>query len=163
MIITIISTLMMMVAYFLILYAGVALIQDKKFFASAPKEIVDAVPDRKERFRGAHTVGWIVIAVAFLTFAVAFVLGGWNGIKSDFGFFGFFIRFLIMLYGMELFDIGFFDWKLLCHSNFFPRFYPEVKDIVGPHFFGYNWKTHLMHFIIYIPACAVVAFICTLF
>ena len=162
MIVTIISTLMMMAAYFLILYAGVALIQDKKFFSSAPKEIVDAVPNSKERFRGAHTVGWIVIVVAFLTFAGAFVLGGWNGIKNDFGFFGFFIRFIIMLYGMELFDIGFFDWKLLCHSNFFPRFYPEVKDIVGPHLFGYNWRTHLMHFIIYIPACAAVAWICTI-
>ena len=58
---------MMMIAYFLILYAGVAFIQDKKFFSSAPKEIVDAVPDRKERFKGAHTVGWVIIVVAFLT------------------------------------------------------------------------------------------------
>ena len=29
---------MLMVAYFLLLYAGVAWIQDKKFFSSAPKE-----------------------------------------------------------------------------------------------------------------------------
>ena len=69
MIITIVTTLMMMAAYFLLLYAGVAYIQDKKFFSSAPKEIVDAIPDRKERFKGAHTIGWVLIAVAFLTFA----------------------------------------------------------------------------------------------
>jgi hypothetical protein len=34
---------------------------------------------------------------------------------------------------MELYDILFFDWFLLCHSNFFPHFYPELKGIVGPH------------------------------
>ena len=32
---------------------------------------------------------------------------------------------------MEVYDILFFDWVLLCHSNFFPHFYPEVKGIVG--------------------------------
>ena len=163
MLITIVTTLMMMAAYFLLLYAGVAYIQDKKFFSSAPKEIVDAIPDRKERFKGAHTIGWVLIAVAFLTFAGAFVLGGWDGIKNDFSFLGFFIRFIIMLYGLEIFDIGFFDWKLLCHSNFFPRYYPEVTDIVGPHLFGFNWKIHLMHFIVYIPVGAVIAWICTIF
>ena len=163
MIITIVTTLMMMAAYFLLLYAGVAYIQDKKFFSSAPKEIVDVIPDRKERFKGAHTIGWVLIAVAFLTFAGAFVLGGWDGIKNDFSFLGFFIRFIIMLYGLEIFDIGFFDWKLLCHSNFFPRYYPEVTDIVGPHLFGFNWKIHLMHFIVYIPVSAVIAWICTIF
>lgn len=163
MLITIVTTLMMMAAYFLLLYAGVAYIQDKKFFSSAPKEIVDAIPDRKERFKGAHTIGWVLIAVAFLAFAGAFVLGGWDGIKNDFSFLGFFIRFIIMLYGLEIFDIGFFDWKLLCHSNFFPRYYPEVTDIVGPHLFGFNWKNHLMHFIVYIPVGAVIAWICTIF
>ena len=43
---------MLMVFYFLLLYGGVAFVQDKKFFSSAPKEVYDAVPDRKERFRG---------------------------------------------------------------------------------------------------------------
>lgn len=41
---------------------------------------------------------------------------------------------------MEAYDILFFDWVLLCHSNFFPHFYPEVKGIVGPQLFGYNKK-----------------------
>ena len=26
---------------------------------------------------------------------------------------------------------SFFDWVLLCHSGFFPHFYPELKGIVG--------------------------------
>lgn len=36
-----------MTAYFLLLYAGVELIQEKKFFSSAPHEVFAAVPDKK--------------------------------------------------------------------------------------------------------------------
>lgn len=86
-----------------------------------------------------------------------------DGIRNGFGFFRFFGRYLIMLYCMELYDILFFDWFLLCHSNFFPHFYPELKGIVGPHMFGYNKRTHILHFLLYIPLCAVIAGICMIF
>ena len=52
------------------------------------------------------------------------------------------LRFLAMLYMMKIYNIIYFDWVLLCHSNFFPHFYPELKGIVGPHQFGYNKKAH---------------------
>ena len=163
MVITIVATVMIWVAYFLILYGGVGFIQDKRFFSSAPKENLEAIPDSKERSRGAHAIGWIIEVIALLMFIGAVVLGVWDGVKNDYGFLNFFARFLIMLYCMEIYDICFFDWVLLCHSNFFPHFYPELKGVVGPHMFGYNKKTHILHFIIYIPICAVVAWICTLF
>ncbi|MFR4014174.1 MAG: hypothetical protein ACLTZV_10055 [Oscillospiraceae bacterium] len=86
-----------------------------------------------------------------------------DGIRNGFGFFRFFGRYLIMLCCMELYDILFFDWFLLCHSNFFPHFYPELKGIVGPHTFGYNKRTHILHFLLYIPLCAVIAGICMIF
>ena len=160
--ITILATLMIMAAYFLVLYAGVGFIQDKRFFSSAPKENLAAIPDKKERFRGAHVVGWLIAGVAVLLFAAAAVLAIWDGVKNHFGFFRFFARFLGMLYCMEIYDIAFFDWVLLCHSGFFPHFYPELKGVVGPHQFGYNKKAHLMHFAIYIPVCAAIAGLCTL-
>lgn len=163
MIVTIISTLMIMLAYFLVLYSGVGFIQDKRFFSSAHKDILAVIPDKKERFRGAHIIGRIIAIIAVLMFIGAALLGTCDGIKNDFDFFGFFVRFLIMLYCMEIYDILFFDWVLLCHSNFFPHFYPEVKGVVGPHMFGYNMKSHIIHFIVYILVCAVAAFICTLF
>lgn len=163
MIITVLATLMLMAAYFLILYGGVAFIQDKRFFGSAHKDILAVIPDRKERFKGAHTIGWIIIIFAFLMYPVAFILGGWDGVKNGFGFLKFFIRFIIMLFGMETFDIIFFDWVLLCNSNFFLRYYPEVKGIVGRHMFGYNKRTHVIHYLVYIPVSALIAWICTLF
>lgn len=51
-----------------------------------------------------------------------FVLGGWDGIRSGFGYWTFFARFGAMLYLVELYDIVFFDWILLCNSNFFDHF-----------------------------------------
>ena len=120
--ITILAAVMMMIAYFLILYAGVAFIQDKRFFSSAPSENPAAIPDKKERFHGAHSVGWLIAVFAILLFAGALVLAAWDGVKNYFGFFRFFLRFLAMLYMMKIYDIIFFDWVLLCHSNFFPLF-----------------------------------------
>lgn len=163
MIVTIVATLMIMAAYFLILYGGVGFIQDKRFFSSAHKDILAVIPDKKERFHGAHAIGWIIVIIAVLMFIGAVLLGASNGIRNGFGFIGFFVRFLIMLYCMEIYDILFFDWVLLCHSNFFPHFYPEVKGVVGPHMFGYNMKSHIIHFIVYLPVCVIIAFICTLF
>lgn len=161
--ITILATLLMMLAYFLVLYGAVGFIQDKRFFGSAPKENLAAIPDKKERFRGAHVIGWGIESVAVLLFAGAAVLSVWDGIRNGFRFWNYFVRFLVMLYCLEIYDILFFDWVLLCHSNFFPHFYPELKGIVGPHMFGYNKQQHMTHFILYIPACAVLAWACMLF
>lgn len=163
MVITIVATLMVMAAYFLVLYGGVGFIQDKRFFSSAHKDILAVIPDKKERFRGAHIIGWVIAVIAVLLFAGAAVLSIWDGIRNGFTFLKFFARFLVILYCMEIYDILFFDWVLLCHSNFFPHFYPEVKGVVGPHMFGYNKKAHLLHFVIYIPVCALIAWVCTLF
>lgn len=163
MVITIVATLMVMAAYFLVLYGGVGFIQDKRFFSSAHKDILAVIPDKKERFRSAHIIGWVIAVIAVLLFAGAAVLSIWDGIRNGFTFLKFFARFLVILYCMEIYDILFFDWVLLCHSNFFPHFYPEVKGIVGPHMFGYNKKAHLLHFVIYIPVCALIAWVCTLF
>lgn len=136
--VTIIAILMIMAGYFLLLYGADGFIQDKRFFGSAPKENPAVISKRKERFRGAHIIGWFIVAAALLLLAEAVALGIWDGVRNDFGFLKFFVRFLVMLYVMEIYDIVFFDWVLLCHSGFFPHFYPELKGVVGPHMFGYN-------------------------
>ena len=119
---TLVALVMVMAAYFLVLYGAVGFIQDKRFFASAPKENLDAIPDRKERFRGAHALGWAIEALAVLLFIGAAALAIWDGVRNGFGFARFFARFAAMLYCMELYDIVFFDWVLLCHSGFFRTF-----------------------------------------
>ena len=80
--ITVLATLLMMLAYFLILYGAVGFIQDKRFFGSAPKENLAAIPDKKERFRGARLIGWGIEAVAVLLFAGAAVLRVWDCVRN---------------------------------------------------------------------------------
>ena len=120
--ITLLASLLVMAAYFLLLYAGVGLIQEKKFFSSAPREVFAAVPERKaERFRGAHILGWYLGILAMLLFLGAAVLAAWDGVRNGVTFGAFFTRYLVILYVMEVYDILFFDWLLLCHSSFLPR------------------------------------------
>ena len=165
MIVTILLSLMMMAGLFLMLLSGIGFIQDKRFFTSAPHEVQDAVQPREERFRGAHAVGWVMAAVSLLMMGGAIVIGAADVIRAGYSFGQFFVRFLVMLLLLKAFDILFFDWVLLCNAGlgFFPHFYPEVKGIVGPHLFGYNWKTHLTHIVAGIPLSALLAWICTLF
>ncbi len=160
MLVTILCALMLMAGLFIMLYAGVALIQDKRFFTSAPKEVQAAVHPREERFPGAHMLGWCLIALSFALFLGAAVLGGWDGIRNGFSFWKFLIRFTVMLWLLKAYDILFFDFFLLCRSNFFPRFYPETKPVLGPHLFGYNKKTHILHIALSPVAATALSGIC---
>ena len=71
----------------------------------------------------------MIEGLAVLLFLGAAALAVWDGVRNQFGFGAFFARFLFMLYAMEVYDIAFFDCVLLCRSNFFPHFYPELKGI----------------------------------
>lgn len=166
MLLTVLLGIMMMAGLFLLLLGGVGFIQDKRFFSSAPQQTRDVVPDSKpERFPGQHAMGWVIIVIALALMGGAVVLGAWDGIRNGFGFWRFAARFLIMLLLLKAFDILFFDWFLLCNAglNFFPHFYPETKDVLGPYLFGYNRKTHVAHVICFFPCVALLSWICTLF
>ena len=122
--ITLLASFLVMAAYFLLLYAGVGLIQEKKFFSYTPREVFAAVPERKaERFRG----GWCLGILAMLLFLGAAVLAAWDGVRNGVTFGAFFTRYLVILYVMAAYDILFFDRVLLCHSNFFPHFTPRSR------------------------------------
>ena len=92
--ITVLAILLMMPAYFLVLYGAVGFIQDKRFFGSAPKENLAAIPDKKERFRGTHLIGWLIEAVAILLFVGAAVLVVWDGVRNSFHFWNYFVQYL---------------------------------------------------------------------
>ena len=160
---TILLSIIMMAGLFLMLFAGVGFIQDKRFFTSAPKEALDAIQPREERFPGAHAIGWLLGIISLVMMGGALVYGGWNGVRNGFTFCQLYGRFLTMLLLLKVFDILFFDWFLLCRSNFFLHFYPEVTPYYGPHLFGYNKKTHITHVILFVPASALIAAVCLLF
>ena len=161
--ITISLSLIMMLGYFILLWGAVGFVQNKKFFGSAPKEIQEAVTDKEERFKGQHILGYIMLIFSFVLLIGPVIYGVYDGVINKFNYWNFYIRIIIMLVALEAFDIIFFDYVLLCHSNFFPHYYPEVKDVIGPHLFGYNKWVHFRHIIIYIVVTFLIAWIGILF
>ena len=98
MLITILLSLMMMAGLFLMLWSGVGFIQDKKFFSSAPKEAIEVTPDYvPERFKGQHAVGYVMAALSLVLMGGAVILGAWDGIKNEYGFWQFFVLYAAQL------------------------------------------------------------------
>ena len=161
--ITMILSFIMMAGLFLMLFAGVALIKDKRYFTSAPKDVQEAIQPREERFSGQHLLGWLMMAVAVLLMVGTLFYAGWNGVQMNFSYGELWGRYAVMLLLLKAFDILFFDWFLLCHSDFYPHFYPEVKELVGPHQFGFNKKAHIVQIILCPLAAASCAAICQIF
>ena len=81
MLLTVVLSLVMMASLFLMLYAAVALVQDKRLFTSAPKDIQAAVQPKAERFPGAHVLGWFLLTFTVLLFVGTIVCGGLDGVR----------------------------------------------------------------------------------
>lgn len=123
---TLLLTLVCIAGVFLMLFAAIAFIQDKKFFGTAPKDVQEKVRDHEERFPGMHILGYVLCIAAVTMILASTFIAAWDGIKRNYGFLQFFIRFLIMLEGYKIWDILFLDNYLLTKSNFFQHYYPEV-------------------------------------
>lgn len=163
MILTIALAVVMMAGLFLMLWAAVGFIQNIKFFSSAPKEGLAVVQPKEERFKGQHALGWIMMIISIVLMGGALIYGAADGIRNDFSFGQFFARFARMLLLLKVYDIFFFDWYLLCRSNFFAHYFPEVKPVYGPQIFGYNRKSHAIQVVLMIAGSLVAAWVCTLF
>ena len=121
--ITILLTLIMCLGYFILLWGAVGFVQNKKFFSSAPKEIKDAVIEKKERFKHQHILGYIMLILAFILLLSPIGYQIYYSIKNDVNYWFIVIRIIIMLFGLELFDIILFDYIFLCHYNFLFHYY----------------------------------------
>ena len=139
MLLTIILAVVMMAGLFLMLWGAVGFVQNKKFFSSAPKEALKVIQPKEERFKGQHIVGWILLILSLVLMGGALVYGAYDGIRNEFSFWQFFLRFIIMLLLLK-----------------------EVKPIYGPHLFGYNRKSHAVQIVLAIVVSLIAAWICTL-
>ena len=167
MLITLGLSVMMMVGLFLLLWGGVGFVQNYSFFSSAPKEVREAVQKTKpERFKGQHVVGWIILIFAFAFMGGAMVIGAWDGIRNDFSFWQFFLRFFIssrvsssVCWSPTVTPKCSWIAPVLTTA---PELKAECKPVLGHYLFGYNWKTHLTHVICFFPSVALLSWICTL-
>ena len=157
MLLTLLLALIFILAVCLLLYAAVALIQDRRFFNTAPKDIQAVAVDHPERFPGAHRPGWLLAVLSLVLMAGTFINGGWNGVLRGFTFWKLFLRFAVVLYLWKAFDIVCLDWLLLTKSHFFQRFYPETEGCAGYHAFGFNRKEQLVRLVVFPFAAGLMA------
>ena len=163
MLVTILLSLVFIASICLMLYSAVALVQNKKFFGSAPKDVQAAIQDKPERFKGARLLGWKLIIISIIAICAAFFFAGYNGIQNGFSFWQFFARFLIMLYLYKAFDMVCFDWLLLTKSHFFQHYYPEIEGCESLEKYGFNLKSQIAKLIAFPFVSLLAAWICTLF
>ncbi len=162
MIVTLLLSLIFIASILLMLYSAVALIQDKKLFGSAPKDIQAVIQPKQERFKGQHILGWVLLIFSMLIIGAVFVIAVWDGIRNSFGFWQFFLRFVAVLYIYKAFDMTFLDWFLLQKTHFFQHYYPETEGCKGFHSYGFNKTSQLTKLALFPIFSAAAAWICTL-
>ncbi|MBQ6129898.1 MAG: hypothetical protein IJI51_09575 [Lachnospiraceae bacterium] len=132
MILTVFLAIVFCVAITLMIFAAVAFIQDKQFFSSAPKEAVEAIiPRDDELFLGARTIGWTLIVFSILMILGVGVISIWDGIRSGYSFWQFFIRFVLIFTVYKLYDMICLAYFLLMKFHFFSFIFRRKKRLQG--------------------------------
>ena len=157
MMLSVLLALVMIAGMVLLLFSAIALIQDRRFFTTAPKDIQEAVLDHLERFPGAHALGYALAFCGMALIAGAFVYGAYDGIRDGFTFWHLFLRFLVILYLWKAFDMICFDWLLLTKSHFFQHYYPETEGCAGYSQSDFNRKEQLIRIAIFPFVAALLA------
>ncbi len=133
------SDTMICAAITLMMFSAVAFIQDKRFFSSAPKEAQEVImPREKELFYGARKIGWTLVVFSILMILGVGVISVWDGFRSDFTFWQFFVRFVLIFTIYKVYDMICFDYFLLMKSKFFQYYFPEVESVYTGRKYGYN-------------------------
>ena len=144
MLLTIFLAVVFCAAITLMLFSAVAFIQDKKFFSSAPKEAQEVIePRTEELFYGARPIGWTLMGFSILMILGVGIISIWDGLRSGFTFFQFFLRFVLIFTIYKAYDMICFDYFLLMKFHFFQYYYPEVESVYPLKKYGFNIKSHL--------------------
>ncbi len=164
MLLTVFLAIVFCAAISLMLLAAVAFIQNKKFFSSAPKEAQAVIqPRTKELFYGARIIGWTLLGFSVLMILGVGVISIWDGFRSGFTFWQFFLRFVFIFTVYKIYDMVCFDYFLLMKFHFFQYYFPEVGSVYPLKKYGYNIKSQLLKLLVIFPAAsAIAAWVCTL-
>ena len=164
MLLTLFLAIVFCAAITLMLISAVTLIQNEKFLSSAPKEALELLkPRNDEVFYGARAMGWVLMIISILMILGVGVVSIWDGFRSGYSFWRFFVRFVLIFTVYKAYDMIFFDWFLLCKARFFQFYYPEVQPVYNGRKYGYNLKSQLLKlFVIFPAASALAAWICSI-
>ena len=149
----------------LLLVSAIAFVQDTRLFSSAPREALALLKPRKEElFHGARTLGYVMMIISVLMILGVGVISIWDGLRSDYTFRQFFLRFVLIFTIYKGYDMVFFDWFLLCRFHFFQHYFPETAPALRNRRYGFNLKSQLLKLLVVFPAAsALAAWICAQF
>ena len=164
MLLTIFLAIVVCAAVALMMFAGVAFIQDTKLFSSAPKEFREVLKPRdKELFYGAKAIGWTLMLFSGVLIIGTLAICAWDGFRCEYSFRQFFLRFVMIFTIYKLFDMICFDYFLLMKFHFFQFYFPEIESVSHGRKYGFNIKSQLLKLFVIFPAIsALAAWICTL-
>ena len=164
MLLTIFLAIVVCAAVALMMFAGVAFIQDTKMFSSAPKEFREVLKPRdKELFYGAKAIGWMLMIFSVVMIIGALVISVWDGFRCEYSFWQFFLRFELILTIYKIYDMICFDYFLLMKFHFFQFYFPEIESVSHGRKYGFNIKSQLLKLLVVFPVIsALAAWICTL-
>ena len=164
MLLTLFLAIVFCAAITLMLLSAVAFIQDKRFFSSAPREAQEVIrPRTEELFYGARIIGWTLMAFSIVMILGVGMISIWDGFRSGYTFFQFFLRFVLIFTVYKVYDMVCFDYFLLMKFKFFQHYYPEVEAVYEGRKYGYNLKSQLLKLLVLFPAASVLAaWICSL-
>lgn len=164
MLLTVFLAIVLCAAVTLMLLSAVAFIQKKEFFSSAPKGAQEVIEPREtELFYGARAIGWTLMIFAVFMIVGALAIAVWDGFRSGFAFWQFFLRFVLICTIYKVYDMVCFDYFLLMKFHFFQYYFPEVGSVYPLKKYGFNIKSQLLKLLVVFPAAsALAAWICTL-
>ncbi len=158
MLLTIFLAIVFCAAMALMLLSAVAFIQDNRFFSSAPKEAREVLVQReKELFYGARAIGWTLFVMSILMILGVGVIAVWDGFRSGFTFWQFFLRFVLILTIYKICDMALVDSFLLLKFHFFQYYYPEAQHVMEGRKYGFNLKSQMVKLLVIFPAGSALA------
>ena len=160
---TLLLTALMCADLFAMVWAASAFYPLPQIASFLPQDVQKRLKDHRPPFRGARTIGWLLLILTAVIYVGIIIWGGWDGVRRGFTFGQFFARFLIILYGVKAFDIIALDWFLITKTHFLQHYAPETEGCAGFRDFGYNRAQQLRRIVMLPFAALLTAWICTRF
>lgn len=157
---TVILTLIMMALLFIAVWVTAAFMPLRALAGLFPRDVQKALKPRLDDLgngpQGWRITGIVLLALIGVTALAVYLAGGMDGMRRGYDFWRFFLRFIMMSYGVELFRIIAIDFFLMSKSDFFQRRLPETADCEGYKDFGYN-RDRQLRGVIAIPILCLAA------
>ncbi|MBQ9823935.1 MAG: hypothetical protein IJM63_05520 [Solobacterium sp.] len=140
---------------------------DRRLASFFPEDVQEKLEPRLRKIDEApmnlkRICGYVIFILLIAGYAGIFIYAGLDGMKREFTFTSFALRFLTIGLGIKAFDIICLDWFLLTKSHFFQHCFPETEGCEGWRNFGYNRVQQIRQIIMTVAGSLLCAWLCTL-